>query len=66
MNYFVATYKTGITYSHCKDMDNYTLDQALKAMKEKYPTALSVTVTTSEQTMMFYVEDFWAKRRNEV
>ena len=65
MNYFIVTYKTGITYGHCKGMDNDTPNQVLKAIKEKYPNALSYAVTNSEQLMMTNVESFWAKRRNE-
>lgn len=62
MNYFVAEYKDGITYGHCKGMDDLTAGQALIAVQEKYPTALRVVLFNDERIMKHHVEAFWESR----
>lgn len=62
MNYFVAEYKDGITYGHCKGMDELTAGQALIALQEKYPTALRVVLFNDERIMEHHVAAFWEGR----
>lgn len=62
MNFFTAEYKDGITYGHCKGLDDLTTDQALAVMREKYPTALRVVLFNDERIMEHHVAAFWEGR----
>lgn len=62
MNFFTAEYRDGITYGHCKGLDDLTTDQALVVMREKYPTALRIIISNAEHIMRLHVEAFWERR----